>query len=115
MDEVDLSPTPKQIRALFYLGVMPERSMLLTRAVASSNIKRLREEQARQREQRRAEQAGREQSPNLAAAWKKLHEMENRQREAEWDEMQRRFAVVVEETSSTDMGDVQSVSSGMNN
>src|SRR5689334_3086632 len=114
MDEVDLGPTPKQIRALFYLGIMPEQSMLLTRSVASSKIESLREEQARRREQRRAEQAVREQSPHVAAAWKKLQEMEDRRLEADWEKIQKGFAVVVEESSNTDMGDVQSASQRIN-
>ena len=41
---------------------------------------------------------------------KKLQELEDRQREADWEEIQKRFEVVAEESSNQSNSDVQSAS-----
>lgn len=115
-DNRDLSPTDKQIRLLIRLGVPTQRRRFITNRAASRLIGRLLAEQYREHERRQAERSALEQSRNVeaASAIKRLQELEERQREAEWEEIQKRFAVVVEESSNADMGDVQSASQRIN-
>lgn len=116
MDEnEDLSPSGKQLRMLFHLGVSTSRRKYMTNKVASSVIGRSLAEQYRQYQQRRAEQAALEQLRNTAAAaaWTKLDELENRHREADWEEIQKRFEVVAEDSSNQRNGDVQSATQRM--